>query len=160
MARMNISVPDDLRAQMDQHDHTNWSSVAQRAFEQHLIHLKSRMETTTMEDVIERLRASKQANEEEEKKSGHEAGRQWAMKFAEYHQLERVVEIDWEGVDSLDQVPHHVLAMAAMADDEAGYHDVENFWKETVGVRIPTGVLISAFQDGVLEVWQEVSTKI
>ena len=68
-----------------------------RAFESKLAEIAARQEGATMEDVVERLRASKQKSDEERQQVGYARGRTWARKEAEAEELElaRVVELLW-----------------------------------------------------------------
>lgn len=58
MARINLSIPDDLRARMDPLEKRfNWSEVAAAAFEREIA--KATFDEENMDLVIERLKASK-----------------------------------------------------------------------------------------------------
>ena len=162
MARMNISVPDELKARMDEITESNWSRVAQDAFEHHLLKRTSTMETTDIEGVATRLRASKQLGEKEDAELGQEAGHEWAMKTAEYHELQRVV------LGSDFQYPYDkgmlatVVGMAALDQTKHDRDDseIQDFWEEAVGTGTPTDVVVTGFHEGAVEVWNEVIDKV
>ena len=59
-ARTTISIPRALKSRMDEvTENVNWSAVAARSFEDKLAEIISRKEIREMEEVVERLRASK-----------------------------------------------------------------------------------------------------
>ncbi len=89
MARMNISIPDDLKTRMDQVD-LNWSSVAQEAFTSALEIATLKEQAMNTEAGISRLRTSKKANFEMEAAKGVAEGKQWALEEAEYEDVERI----------------------------------------------------------------------
>src|SRR6476620_501940 len=94
MARINVSVPDSLKERMSALDsRVNWSEVAQAAFEREII--KHNFEVKNMEQVIERLRASKTAFAEKEQADGLAHGRSWAQQHASYKHLRAVVDLDF-----------------------------------------------------------------
>jgi hypothetical protein len=74
--RTSISVPLALKKRMDAaKEQINWSAIACRAFEEKLAEIASRKRRKTLDDVIQRLRGSKQKEEDEQYKIGYEAGR-------------------------------------------------------------------------------------
>ena len=92
MAKVNLSVPDELKAQMDALD-LNWSKVARDAFE-HAINVEKLKENSMdMEAGIARLRVSKQQNDEREQAEGVVKGKRWAIEDANYEDLERVAKL-------------------------------------------------------------------
>jgi hypothetical protein len=77
----------------------SWSAVACRAFEAKLAEIAARKEQRTMDDVIQRLRASQQKDEDEAYRDGHELGREWvtmtgdwAAEVGELKELAKVAE--------------------------------------------------------------------
>jgi hypothetical protein len=75
MPRVTLYIPGDLKARMDEIEAVNWSAIAQQAFKEVVINLAARKETATMDDVVERLRASKESYVETEHKAGLRSGR-------------------------------------------------------------------------------------
>lgn len=96
MPKMTIYVPDDLQAEMtalegNQDIKPNWSSVAQDAFKRECSLLTQRMKIApTMRDAVDRLRRSKEREENAAKAAGDLAGRKWAAEEAEYSELVRL----------------------------------------------------------------------
>jgi hypothetical protein len=93
VARISLYVPDDLKARMDQVD-LNWSDIARPAFMSALAIQKQRSDQT-MESAIERLRASKAESNKRDELTGKADGRDWAEKHAEYDELRRIAEIEF-----------------------------------------------------------------
>ena len=90
VVRTTISIPADLKRQMDKVKSANWSAIAYRAFEVEIGAITQTKEKKTMDDVISRLRASKMANDSELFKEGFAAGSLWAKDFAEASELEHL----------------------------------------------------------------------
>src|SRR5258708_7816585 len=94
MPRVTLYVPDDLKARMDEAGEAiNWSAVAQRAFREAVALNSLRKEPTDMNEVVERLRASKERVQEADEETGKAAGAQWARETAEFDELKRVAEL-------------------------------------------------------------------
>jgi hypothetical protein len=88
---MNISVPADLKKEMDRiKEDVNWSAVAAEAFREHLLRLSASRKGTKMEDVIARLKAATELEENEDFQAGHEIGERWAKSAAKPKQLGRL----------------------------------------------------------------------
>jgi len=86
--RMNIHVPDELHNRMQAElSETNWSAAAQRAFEQELKVRAAMKGNTKMNQVIERLRKSKNDAADQAHVDGIKDGRRWAEIMAEYPEL-------------------------------------------------------------------------
>lgn len=93
MAKLNIYVPDDLKARMDEvGDKVNWSEVARPALRAAVANFEHRKDKT-MTTAIERLRASKAQSAQRDEMEGKEHGREWAESAAAYDDLVRVSEI-------------------------------------------------------------------
>lgn len=92
MARINISIPDELKARMDNHPAVNWSQSASELFLNKINELESTIEVKDMTDAIARLKASKAQFKDNTKKEGYEFGLGWAMKEADYEELSRLAE--------------------------------------------------------------------
>src|SRR5271155_4584492 len=79
MPKVNLYVPEDLKARMDDTgEAVNWSAVAQRAFREAISTHQIQQGRSDMEHVIERLRASKERYEDRQLAAGKEAGSKWA----------------------------------------------------------------------------------
>ncbi len=95
MPKISIYVPDEMKARMDEtDDRANWSAIAQRAFGVELNHIEAVKEIETMNDVIERLRESKQSSDESDQNVGRRQGQIWAKKYAAYDELRRLDGLD------------------------------------------------------------------
>lgn len=95
MAKMNISVPEDLRERMVGLN-CNWSAIAQDAFAHavRIEELKGAGDDTRA--GLARLRGDKQRNSAIERAEGHQHGMTWALEDASYDELKN-------GVQSLDR---------------------------------------------------------
>jgi hypothetical protein len=152
MARINVSVPDSLRERMSAlDDKVNWSEVAQTAFERELS--TRNLEISDMEQVIERLRASKVDYEKSENDRGRKAGREWACRFAQYHELKTISDLELEGTDYAQQID-----VALGKNSRNG----DSFWmdKEAGRIKYPTDQFVWGFWDAADDVFAEVHDKI
>src|SRR5262249_19619950 len=98
MARISIYVPDDLKSQMDGIERINWSEIARPAFEQAVATFEHQ-KGQTMDTAIERLRASKEAQSQNDFFAGQQDGRVWAQDTADYAELRRLSRIEFPGGD-------------------------------------------------------------
>jgi hypothetical protein len=159
MAKMMIYVPDDLKAEMDaaKGQQPNWSALAQEAFRLECGRLANRKRSKgKMDAVIERLRKSKEKFSNDEKISGHAAGRAWAQQEASYEELERLAK--WEPADYVDDRAWE--ALVAIAGDADLARDYIDFWKDQAGNETPSEDFVLAFVDGAEEVFNEVADKL
>jgi hypothetical protein len=155
MARMSIYVADELKSRMDGVD-SNWSAIAQAAFEQEL-RFHPKLTESDMQTTIERLKASKAAQTVDMIAEGAEAGKRWAMEDAEYLDLKEVggdlkrlfaiksVQRDaltGEEIDSLRKFPALRNGGCPPGAKSAGEHFEHGFCL------------------GVFEVWKQVEDKI
>lgn len=94
MARTTISIPDDLKAEMDSlGENVNWSATAATAFRAEIRRQylrRAQLEGEKMEQAIERLRASKLEFEKLAGERGRAAGVRWAQQFADYADLRKL----------------------------------------------------------------------
>jgi uncharacterized protein YukE len=91
MAKINLSIPDELKAQMDALPGRQWSQVAARAF-QNEVKLQT-LKGENMSEALERLRASKQQVADEDRAVGAEIGKEWAMTKATWKDLRAVAGV-------------------------------------------------------------------
>lgn len=151
MARINLSIPDELKEQMDTFPDENWSRVAQEAFATHL--LITQLKGTDMQAAgIERLRASKRTNSEREHAEGVELGKEWALNYAEYQDLEAVAKLG-ESIGGEWCAPgaaFHVLE--AIGADGNSYEDTVNMFETDE----PSDELIEGFIQGAAEIFAHV----
>lgn len=159
MATLNISLPDELKMRMDA-NHENWSAIARRAFE---LQLNSTMKVgADMESVIERLRASKQKIEQEQRPEWTKEGREWAMEFAEYDQLQRAAKLANE-VANFPDADELLAALFLAINEEIPDRDALAEFGEILSgneQRRPTLDQLCWHLEGVQQVWNEVSSKV
>ncbi len=169
MARMSISLRDDLKARMDAAGDQNWSAVAQRAFTEEIQRLEWRrkqIEEISMEDVAERLRESKSAAMEKHHDDGFAEGVVWAKRAADYAELETVAEWDagdWEEAD--EEALAWDFARELIGEDNfGGRNDVNDFWERIDADRwrrdTPSNGYVAGFAEGAVSVWEEVKDNI
>ncbi|GMR20204.1 MAG: hypothetical protein BMS9Abin36_0799 [Gammaproteobacteria bacterium] len=101
MARITIYVPDNVKERMDEWEDVNWSQTAVQAFEIKMGELAQTLKEKTMEQVIDRLRASKLKSGNEEYQTGYKNGMEWAKGYAETVHLDMLGDLseginDWE----------------------------------------------------------------
>lgn len=182
MARMTIYVGDDLRKRVDRvKTPVNWSLVARDAFEIKLGEIAAQKGKKVMQDVIDRLSASKVECEDVSYKEGFEAGESWAKdsaKFSELKNLETVAS--WESAreyDRRDQANFRdrdpCVAVFFLRDIEPGKYDDDQSaystaqeWLGILGFgedsesRCNDGSFWQGFEDGALSVWRDVKDKV
>ena len=173
MPKMNIYVPDEMKARMDAAEkRANWSAIAQRAFDLELNHLEAITEIKSMTDVIARLRASKQKSAHASIADGRTAGRQWAMQRAEYSELKRVAALNADLLQEIYQeadLAARAIVTEAIVDDRdeareilkrasdmAELFDVD----EDILDATLTQDWLAGFVEGVQAVWEEIADKL
>jgi hypothetical protein len=174
--RTTISIPAELKARMDAVDEdVNWSAVACRAFEQRLGEIAARKQGKLMDDVITRLRASKQKFEDVRQKEGSEAGRGWAKDTAEVEELERLQTArnrDWRGWDEIFDNddpnraygPGEIVVFLINPEADGDRDAASQFWEQAVGENsrdlMYDGSFVRGFAEGALNIWEEVKDRI
>lgn len=157
MARTTISIPDEIKQQMDEvGDEANWSAIATSAFLAEINKLKARkaaLKGKPMNAAIERLRKSKESFLEEAKERGRSEGTSWAMHQAEYAELQRLAT-DWEQMESTETgdafgAPGVFLRIIA-ADGHVDRQDIDDFWTN-LDAEVPEDQYSSDFWDGFIE---------
>jgi hypothetical protein len=175
---MTISVPSELKARIEvAGEPVNWSALACRAFEAKLAEIIQKRGAKTMEDVVNRLRASKQKTGGEAYARGVEHGEAWAKTDAEADELARLDEFrdscqrdrytfaDWfemEGDHTFDHAGWIVAGILGYDHENDDEQDVRNYADQIFGEgpkgRAPD--YLRGFVDGSLEVWYEVKNKL
>jgi hypothetical protein len=107
-----------------------------------------------MKKAVERLRASKQAWEQDDKTAGHNDGRAWAKDDAEYAWLHRLAESPVE-IDPLD-----TLLSAVDPDDELTREEQLEICFGNENSSEPTDAYIEAFVAGAVEFFKQVRDQI
>lgn len=151
MARISVSVPDEMKAEMDSLGYrVNWSGVAQAAFDLEIQRCRWPKEPD-MSDVIERLKASKTEFEAREQAEGQQDGRKWAMDKADYEELQTVAGMElWRFQSPFWSAFDRLLGL----DDRA-----DSFWTDW-DPKKPSDPYVQAFVEGAGEVWSEVSDRL
>jgi hypothetical protein len=160
MPRVTLYVPDELKARMDgAGEAMNWSAVAQRAFREAISTHHVRKDDSDMENVIERLRASKQRFEARQLESGKEIGRKWAKMEAEYHELAALAEFDVDIYPDNTKIDPELLANVIDPDGE-NPREWEEFWEDHYGVDTPSDAFLRGFIEGATEVFKEIADQL
>jgi hypothetical protein len=132
-------------------DRVNWSEIAQAAFERELS--TRNLEVEDMEQVVERLRTSKMEYERAEGERGRKEGHEWACRFAKYHDLKAMSDLDLQGSNFAYQVD---IALGKNT------RDGESFWmdEETGRIKYPSDEFVLGFWDAADDVFEEVQDKM
>jgi hypothetical protein len=158
MARINLSIPDDLRTRMSALDKPiNWSEVAQAAFEREVS--AATFNGEDMESVIERLKASKEEYDAAERGDGMRCGREWAKVKASFKDLRAISKVDFGNGDFAE------FDMGLVVDKALGrdpHNDPEDsLWSDgSENLVLPVNAYVEAFVEGAKQVWEEVDGKI
>ena len=151
MARINISVTDELKLRMDALS-VNWSQVAQEAFAVAVEIAELKGKSMNKEAGIARLRANKATKHDLLRTQAHAAGAEWAIETAEYDQLARVAKLA-EGLGG-EWGSRGAMCFLAQAIDEGARED--SIAEELFGADWPTDAQVEAFIEGAAEVFDEV----
>lgn len=176
-SRTTISIPGDLKRRMDKAgDLVNWSAVASLAFEAKLGEIATKKEKKNMDDVIARLRKSKQETASDRYKEGVAIGEEWVKDHAEASELQRL-EREWEAskrtADERLWLETHensaytaaeLLPNAIRGQGERTDRDLAvEFWATLLGddtEATDDPDFLRGFIEGALELWQSVKTKL
>lgn len=172
MPNRTIYVPDDLDSRMRKLKDQNWSEIACQAFIAKVGEIAQQKKGKDMQDVIDRLRASKQQGASKEYAKGAEAGRTWAKNEAEAEALERLhwltnaggpADPAWNNIDP--QLNNFTVAEQAERwirgkDEDTDEHESAEFWEAQVGHTEPSDEMVTGFVEGALEVWNMVKGKL
>jgi hypothetical protein len=139
-------------------DGLNWSQVAQDAFSTAVLrHNATREDISTMQDLVERLKASKVLGENQIRDRGIAFGNEWAMTSATYSEL---VALD-QFSDRLDGAPDPIaLVECLLGEDEPSRDAIANAWEALLGGPEPSPALAEGFMQGALATFAEVKDKI
>jgi hypothetical protein len=161
MAKINIYIPDELKARMDRAGERNWSAAAQRAFELECHLVEVLMDTD--DSVVARLRASKAKEGEREQADGREAGQEWARTAAEWRELGRVATYVHWGVTQEEDYPTTLVQLIMGVGDrrEIDAGDERDLWRQLHDrEEEPDPAWVEGFVEGAAEVWNEVADKV
>src|SRR3954469_15722001 len=120
--RMNISLPDTLREQMQPFDDkANWSALAAEAFRREVERLTEL--SSISDDVKRRLRQTEMEDNDDAGEAGVKAGREWAKQHARMVHLRRLDAAE-DLLERMTEVMPDVLARIILKDNEARWLDV------------------------------------
>lgn len=167
--KMTIYVQDELREMMKEFDQqANWSGVACEAFRSTVYQLRVlkaiQKGDDPMDDVIERLRASKEDAIEADKEKGRVVGSDWAKQTATYAQLRRLGNEFPSGVST--EIDALGLAKVILEEECLSWSDMRDAWTDQIGIDEEeydadhTDGFFSGFIEGALEVWDEVKDEV
>lgn len=180
MIRMSVSLPEVLKERMDQFGaFFNWSHQARIAFAraiQDFVDKSAKQEKTKIQQVVERLRASRVEASSEQRTDGHTVGVYWAQNKASASELERLASYrdsagpSWEqGLTGTHTAygpgEHFNMAIASVSPDAWDRSDAVDFWEEVLGddeyeARANDADFVIGFAMGALSVWDEVSDQL
>ena len=183
MARTTISIPDSLKARMDDCDGINWSGVAQDAFERVIERETAKAQiirgSSDMGAVVERLRKSRMDYEEklheQTRLKGVEAGANWARRHAEYAELDALATTaELEGEEhAAANIPVAIIPLSIAGDDrvdaiaEARSLGFREFWSDQIGLDDEDSIMAvsqphfrEGFVEGAVGVWEIVKDEI
>ncbi len=153
MARINISIPDQLKAEMDALNWVNWSALAKETFDREC-RKQRRIDPMNTDLVVERLRASYEGNKAEEEAEGYEAGVDWASQTAEYSEL-----LWLEKNENATEALHDWLITDNPFNNN--YYYATEFWEGAVNLDgCPSLEFVTGFVKGALAVWLKVKDNV
>lgn len=170
MVRVSITVPRELKAEMDRHAaKENWSALAVDAFRVRVkYHDEREKAMRKIEQAAVRLRALDAQERNEHHAAGLATGRRWAIDIASPTQLRRLAKATGEGD------PSDVVALGftegnvkGLSDILQGYTDEgtdpKSFWTEFMSsdelASLDENDYAIGFVEGALEVWEAVQKK-
>ncbi|MGE0182084.1 MAG: hypothetical protein AB7F91_14505 [Parvularculaceae bacterium] len=155
MTRKNISIPDELEAEMQRIQGVNWSRIAQDAFTAAVAQWKIRnKEVMDMEAVATRLKESKKTYEAELEAEGTADGKEWASENADYGEMQRMLSDRFQHAED----PHDI-AECISPSEHAG-----DFWQRIAGddyeLKVSEPAYVNGFVNGAMGVFKEVASKL
>jgi hypothetical protein len=173
MARINLSISDDLKRRMDEveDEGVNWSALAAQAFEARLAELVATRGARSMRDVIARLRAAKSGRKWGVSARGHAAGIAWASNVAHPDHLETLEGLIASGgedyfaeAEEQDYPPAERFYYEVIEPDHEGDPRAALRWWsknfEGLDKNGPTGEDVTGFALGAMKVWEQVKDEI
>ena len=154
MARMNITVSDDVREKMNKHVSVNWSKTAADAFTALMNDIESTEGVNNMAEAIARLKASKSKFKDQAKTQGYGFGMAWAMKTADYEELKRISDFQETASNNymMNEIPASLDELASIIT--GGDYD----FYELLSEGVDSSAYIEGFIDAAMEVLDKVET--
>lgn len=152
MARVNLSIPDELKEAMDKIVGVNWSEVARQVFDRE-VRKRKRIEGMDKNSIVERLKATYEDQKEAEIDNGRRAGERWAAEKAEFTELKELERIDDDAAEALFHW--------SFDDTVFERWDREDFW-ESAKVKLGdvTPAFCEGFVEGAMDVWNSVYDEV
>ena len=160
MARVTVSVPDELRDQMEAFEGINWSAAAQAAFRREIMMAEARNKGGDVEAGLARLRASRDANGDALFAEGVGLGKVCALQFAEADQVERIAALHAQEGGFADGeawgdswLVYLVAAWLGVESSEVGNFQPQEFAERFLNRDCsPPDALVRGFVQGVAEI--------
>lgn len=154
MARLNISISDELKADMDRvPDRINWSALAAEVFSRE-VRMVARVDRMNLDAIVNRLRASREEEKAMEREMGHTAGADWAAQRATYSLLKLIAGA------RRDDAILMLLTGKGLGGRLSKFEHLE-FWDLLTGSpRVPRRPYVEGFLDGATQVWARVAAKV
>ncbi len=153
MARMNISIPDSLKDEMDELSSVNWSALAAEVFGRE-VRKSRKVDAMNTEQVVERLRASYEYHTLNDDEKGNLLGVDWAAKEAEYGELFWIAETH----NAAERL--HAWRRTDIEGSAFDEWTPEVFWEIVGGDAHPSKAFVRGFVYGALEVWEKVKDQV
>ena len=144
MARVNISLPEDVRVRMSEAADMNWSGVCRVAIEREL----KVIEALVAEDRIEALRAKRDAAEEDEYQRGREDGVNIDVQLVDWSELVIAERLE----NDLGSFDNDEFAATALAE----YGDAESDLIEEYELHKASTAYVRGFVEGLAELKAQV----
>ena len=140
-ARLNISVPATLKAEMDRvSESVCWSRIAAEAFRVKLLDLASQRRGDAMDDVVARLKAAGELETKQLTADGKAAGAAWAKAKATPGQLRRL-DKEYDDTESFAGEPNHLgwggVVFALLNPSTPDREELREFWEWSLGETRP-----------------------
>jgi len=174
IARVNISVPGEVRSRMNQVSKrmpVNWSAVAVEAFESKLQEIEAnKKEDREMTQTIERLKALASEEGDDDFAVGRQAGHDWVCNTARPSELRRLARLGVDGLDEIVQASDgnepfgsaERLALAVLSKDRRNRDDAFGFWGDITDrkVRDLSEDFLRGFVEAAMQTWGEVEDRL
>jgi hypothetical protein len=177
--RRTISLSAELQKRMDACGETvNWSAIAAQAFAAEVARINVKKEHATMDDVIERLRASQRSGRSELFDEGYDKGCEWAKHEASAIELRRLFRAwsqskkaydveNWLTKSKItDREPADIAFYAVIRPyeyRETREFGAEDFWETALdegSVRVLDEEFVHGFALGANDVYSQVADRL
>jgi hypothetical protein len=173
VARINLSISDDLKRRMDEveDEGVNWSALAALAFEAKLVEFVTKRGARSMREVIARLRAARHEVRPGGSARGREAGIAWASNVARPEHLETLDDLISSGDEGYfaedpdqDYPPAERFYYEVIEPDHEGNRRAAlRWWSQNFEGLVevgPSGEDVTGFAEGAQSIWDQVKDEI